>query len=49
MLVPGEDGKYFHYNREYYVGLFRKVIEDKEFRYHELRRFVFDKSKMRIG
>lgn len=49
MLIPGEDGKYFHHSREYYVGLFRKVIEDKEFRYHELRRFVFDKSKMRIG
>jgi hypothetical protein len=40
MLTPGEDGKYFHHSREYYVGLFRKVIEDKEFRYYELRRFV---------
>ena len=26
MLIPGEDGKYFHHSREYYVGLFRKRI-----------------------
>ena len=37
------------HSKEYYIGLFRKVIEDKDFRYYELRKFVIDKGKIRIG
>lgn len=46
LLQPGEDGKYFHHSKGYYVGLFRKVIADKEFRYYELRSFFIDMRRM---
>lgn len=46
MLVLGEDGKFFHHNREYYIRLFRRAISDKEFSYHYIRRYVLDKRRM---
>ena len=46
MLAPGEDGKFFHHNREYYIRLFRRAIPDKEFSYHYIRRYVLDKRRM---
>lgn len=46
MLVPGEDGKFFHHGREHYIRLFRKVIPDKEFRYYYIRRYVMDKRRI---
>lgn len=46
MLAPGEDGKFFHHNREHYIRLFRRAIPDKEFSYHYIRRYVLDKRRM---
>lgn len=48
LLQLGEDGKYFHHTRDYFVRLFRKVIGDKRFMCHELRRLAIDSGKIKI-
>lgn len=49
LLQPGEDGRYFHHTREYFVRLYRKVIGDKRFMCHELRKLAIDSGKIKIG
>lgn len=45
MLVPDEDGKFFHHNKEYYLRVFKNAIPDKTFRCHCIRDYVLHKRR----
>ena len=42
LLVPGEDGKFFHHDKRYYIVMLRKAFPNKEFRFHYLRQYAMD-------
>lgn len=42
LLVPGEDGKFFHHDKRYYTMLLRKAFLSKEFKFHYIRQYVMD-------
>lgn len=44
MLVVGEDGKFFHHNKLYFISLFERVITEPGFNYHQLRRYVLEEK-----
>ena len=41
-LVPGEDGKFFHHDKRYYIVMLRKAFPNKEFSFHYLRQYAMD-------
>lgn len=46
LLVPGEDGKFFHYDKRYYIVVLRKAFPSKEFKFHYIRQYVTDMWRM---
>lgn len=46
LLVPGEDGKFFHHDIRYYNMLIRKIIPNKPFSFHYLRQYVMDVRRL---
>lgn len=46
LLVPGEDGRFFHHDKRYYVLMLRKAFLNKEFRFHYLRHYVLDMRRI---
>ena len=47
LLVPGEDEKFFHHDKRYYVVVLRKAFPSKEFKFHYIRQYVMDMQRLR--
>lgn len=46
LLVPDEEGKFFHHDKRYYNMLIRKIIPNKPFSFHYLRQYVMDVRRL---
>lgn len=46
LLIPGEDGKFSHHDKRYYVAVLRKAFPNKEFSFHYIRQYVMDMRRM---
>ncbi len=46
LLIPGEDGKFFHHDKQYYVMVLRRAFPNKEFNFHYLRCHVLDMRRI---
>ena len=46
MLSVREDGRFFAYNKNYYIAIFRKAFTDKKFHYHQIRKYALDKKSL---
>lgn len=46
LLVSGEDGKFFHHDKRYYIVVLRKAFPSKEFKFHYIRQYVTDMWRM---
>ena len=46
LLVPDEEGKFFHHDKRYYNMLIRKICPDKKFSFHYLRQYVMDVRRL---
>ena len=42
LLVPGDDGRFFHHDKRYYVMVLRRAFPNKEFSFNYLRRYILD-------
>lgn len=47
LLVLGEDGKFFHHDKRYYIVVLRKAFPSKEFKFHYIRQYVMDMWRLR--
>ncbi len=46
LLIPGEDGKFFHHDKSYYAMLLRRAFSSKEFNLYYLRCYVLDMRRI---
>lgn len=46
LLVPGEEGKFFHHDKRYYNMMLKKIISNKQISYYHIREYVLDKWMM---
>ncbi len=46
LLVSGEDGKFFHHDKRYYIVVLRKAFPSKKFNFHYIRQCVIDMWRM---
>lgn len=49
LLIPGENGKFFHHDKRYYIVVLRKAFPSKEFKFHYIRQYVMDMRRLSIG
>lgn len=46
LLVPDEEGKFFHHDKRYYNMLIRKIFPNTPFSFHYLRQYVMDVRRL---
>lgn len=46
LLIPGDDGKFFHHDKRYYVMLLRRAFPNMEFSFRYLRCYVLDMRRI---
>ena len=46
LLIPDEEGRFFHHDKRYYNMLIRKICPDKKFSFHYLRQYVMDVRRL---
>ena len=49
VIVPGEDEKFFHHDKRYYVVVLRKAFPSKEFKFHYIRQYVMDMQRSHLS
>lgn len=47
LLIPGDDGKFFHHDKRYYIVVLRKAFPSKEFKFHYIRQYVIDMRRLK--
>ena len=45
-LSVREDGRFFTYNKNYYIAIFKKAFTDTTFHYYQIRRYALDKRSL---